>query len=148
MLTRELADRFERTLASAAGARLAAIAAEPDNPLGVVTRDFDGITARLVTSALGHYRWFNGPSELRAGDEAQLGALADWYRAHGQQWHVRVAPVFASPALLAALAEQGLRPTGFMNVMYGVPREVALPARRGHRRAVERGALDGGARRA
>jgi hypothetical protein len=120
ILTDVLADRLERALAEAGAARTAGVAGVAGNPLGVTSREFGGVMCDLVERDVAHYHYFNGPRELRRGDEGAVATLVEWYRALARPVYVRLAPVFAGAELLRGLAEAGLRQTDFMSVMYGV----------------------------
>jgi GNAT superfamily N-acetyltransferase len=120
ILTEAVADRLERAIVESGAARTAGIAALDGNPLGVTGRPFVGVGCDLVERDVAHYHYFNGPRELRSGDEAVVAPMVEWYRTLGRPLYVRLAPMFANGALLRALAASGLHQTDFMSVMYGL----------------------------
>jgi GNAT superfamily N-acetyltransferase len=95
----------------------------------VRSRQFESVTCDLVERDIGHYHYFNGPRELRTGDEAAVAPMVEWYRTRARPLYVRLAPVFARSELLRALAGAGLQQTDFMSAMYG--RALAQPEVRG-----------------
>jgi len=118
-LTELVAERLEHALAEAAERRGAELARVPGNPLAIADTAFGRVRARRVGIDLAYYRYFSGPMRLRTGDGAVVPPLAAWYADRGAPCYVRLSPLFADDALLHALADAGLAPTGVMSLLYG-----------------------------
>jgi GNAT superfamily N-acetyltransferase len=121
ILTHALADRLERALTTASLSRLAEVQRLGGNPLGIESRRFGRVTAHLIRREVAYYEFFNGPLDLRAGDEDAVPEMVAWYRDNSRPCYIRLSPFFAGEPLLGRLAASGLQHSGFMSVLYGVP---------------------------
>lgn len=121
------ADRVERALAAASLSRLAEVQRLPDNPLGVEVRQFGRVIARLVRRDVAHYPFYNGPLDLRSGDEDAVPEIVAWYRDNHRPCFVRLSSPFAGERLLERLAASGLRPALSLTVLRGEPPAACPP---------------------
>jgi hypothetical protein len=85
ILTHALADRLERALTTASLSRLAEVQRLGGNPLGIESRRFGRVIAHLVRREVAYYEFFNGPLDLRAGDEGAVPEMVAWYRDNSRQ---------------------------------------------------------------
>ena len=127
ILTDALADRIERALAAASLSRLAEVHRLEGNPLDIEVRHFGRVIARLVRRAVAHYPFYNGPLDLRSGDEDVVPEMAAWYRENSRPCYVRLCPLLAGQALVGQLVASGLERSGFISVLYGVPNPICPP---------------------
>jgi len=119
--TETTVDRIEIALSHAAMSRLLSVGRLPDNPIGVERRTFgDGHVALLVTSPVAHYAYFSRPFDIRA-EHLEVEGLVAWYRQHGAACYVHLSPYFATEQMLKSLHAAGLRQSGFLNILCGVP---------------------------
>ena len=126
-MTGDLANRIERTLMVAWESRLAPIHQLPTNPLGIEVLRGRQTSATLVARDVFYYGYFNAIRGLGVGGEDELDQALTWFRQHNRACSVFVTPFDANEHLLQHLSECGLRPNGFMSVMYGVPAPAEAP---------------------
>ncbi len=127
ILTDAVAQRLSQALRAGAEQRLAGVAALPGNPVRIESRAFGLTVCDLIDSDIAHYHYFNGPRQVAALDD--VGPMAEWFRARERPIYVRLSPLEATEPLLTALADAGLRQTGFLSTLYGLTTShVAQPA--------------------
>lgn len=92
----------------------------PDNPIGIAYRRFDdnvvGLAARHLPSPS-----FNKVVGLRAGQEAHVQPLVDWYRDIGAKGRFDMVPGDYSVGLGRELALRGYFQSGFHAALFGEP---------------------------
>jgi GNAT superfamily N-acetyltransferase len=121
LMTGELANRIERALMLGWESRLAHVQRLPANPLGIEAHRGRRTSATLVAQDIFYYGYFNSIRGLGIGGEDDLDQALTWFRQHNRACSVFVTPFDADEHLLQHLSERGLRPSGFLSVMYGVP---------------------------
>ncbi len=127
ILTDAVAQRLSQALRAGAEQRLAGVAALPGNPARIESRAFGLTVCDLIDSDIAHYHYFNGPRQIAALDDVR--PLADWFRTRERPIYVRLSPLEATEPLRTALADAGLRQTGFLSTLYGLTTShVAQPA--------------------
>ncbi|MGH2356244.1 MAG: GNAT family N-acetyltransferase [Chloroflexota bacterium] len=124
-MTGELAHRIERALTCSWESRLEHIQQLPANPLGIALRRGRLTSATLVARDVFYYGLFNAVRGLGVGGEDELDDALTWFRQHDRPCSVFVTSFDANEHLLHHHSEHGLRPSGFMSVMCGVPERPA-----------------------
>ena len=126
VVTRELVQRLEAAEAGYTLAKQRALRADEGNARGVELAQVGG------TSLLSIQSQRNNPSVNRAmgfarEDLAHLDEMLAWLHARSAYFWFDVAPALADDAVLKALADAGLYPSFFLDVVYARPQE--LPER-------------------
>jgi ribosomal protein S18 acetylase RimI-like enzyme len=119
MMTVELAQRIERANDAANRARILGVGSVAGNPVGVESRRWERVDATVARRPLWYYGYFSHVYGVGAG--ASLGDALAWTRAAGVAARTYVSPFDADEPLLRHLSEAGMRPVGFMQVLYGAP---------------------------
>lgn len=123
-----LSRRLEAALDAAALSRIEGVAGIPGNPLAVESRSFGALTATVVRQPALYYGYYNAIRGLAGKDpEASLGDALAWCREEGCSPRLTTSPYIASPELLGALQDSGLRASGAMSLLCGPARSL-LPA--------------------
>jgi hypothetical protein len=121
VLTRDLAERIERSLNAAIESRIVSVGRLPENPLGVERQEWGSLSATLVMGDAAYYHYFNAIRGLTAETLADFDDALTWFRENNRECSVAMSPWFADEALLSHLANRGLRQSRFMSVLYAVP---------------------------
>lgn len=120
ILTQDLIARLVQTDNAATLARLKGVHEISGNPLGVEVRHFGSALATMMHKH--PERWWNRVRGLTLGDENPLDDILAWYGEFGLQPSFDIIPPHSYEALLRALAERGFYQSGFMTLLYGIPR--------------------------
>ncbi|HVC33355.1 MAG TPA: GNAT family N-acetyltransferase [Chloroflexota bacterium] len=121
IITAEVAERIERSLAVATQSRIQQVQRLEGNPLGIDVRRWGQVTGLMVCRGIWYYRFFNQLAGLRVEDEGSLDEALAWYRENRLRCRIAISPFHANEHLLASLAQRGCRQAEFMSVMFGVP---------------------------
>jgi ribosomal protein S18 acetylase RimI-like enzyme len=98
-----------------------------DNPIGIGYRRAGQRAWCLMARHL-PVPSFNNVVGLEDGDEGELPAIIDWYRAKDVRFQVEIVPGFETAALTRRLAELGFHQSGFHVSMIARPVDVVAPA--------------------
>ena len=127
LVTKELVLRLEAAEAGYNTAKLRALQAADDNARGVEIAHLGGTVLHAVQSRR------NNPSVNRAAcfrteDLAHLEDILDWLRRRSAYYWLDVAPALVDDATLKSLADAGLYPSFFLNVVCATPQEPQEPS--------------------
>lgn len=128
-MTTALAQRIERAEASYMHARMLALQAQPDNPLGVEVRSFGDAVGWLVRTRRKPY--YNRVMCLTEKDIDYFRAVDEWFREEQMPFRLDFAPGDQTPAALEWFARRGYYHAEFGAVFCSIPKQVTAPRRPG-----------------
>jgi ribosomal protein S18 acetylase RimI-like enzyme len=119
-MTPEGARRIERANDASNQARIVGVGSIAGNPVGVESRQLSQrIAATVARRPVWYYGYFSHVYGVGAG--ADVAEALGWTRAASVAARTYVCPFDADEALLRHLSDAGMRPVGFMQVLYGSP---------------------------
>ena len=122
-------ERIRRTVGTESAytlARLGVLERLPGNPVGVATREVDGIVATMARHL--PVASFNAVTGLCAGQERHVAPLVRWYRDAGVAAQFELVPDSYDPALGRALTRAGYFHAGFHTSLTCAPWPAARDA--------------------
>ncbi|MCT2538239.1 GNAT family N-acetyltransferase [Aquibacillus koreensis] len=119
VVTRELAEKFEKSEIDALRSRLTEMQRISWNPMDVEIQSFGSATAFSVKHIPGPS--FNTVKGLKAGGESQIRKIIEFYKQKEIPVRFELTPAHTSPDLLTYLSERGFYQQDFHTTLYSEP---------------------------